>query len=144
MFVKHKRFEKILKFNFIYDKELPSMGSISERYVLPISDRLCNPKEVAPHTKTFSMRKKNEFVVKDRNVQATPAQNLEQLNNILKLEGCSRIIINYRLNKVTACCSCLNKRFGAKAENVREALRILQLKVTHYEKTKEFLIMNPA
>ena len=74
MFASHKRFESNLELNFIYDKELPFMGSISERYVLPISDRLCNPKEGAPHTKTFSMHKKNDFVAQDNYVLVTPAQ----------------------------------------------------------------------
>lgn len=76
MFVMTKRFRRNPKTIFIYNKELLTMGSKSERLVLPFLERLVNPKVVTPRTKIFSMTKKNDFVTKDTVcIQVTPAQH---------------------------------------------------------------------
>ena len=75
MFVTDKSLGEIQKLYFINDKELPAMGSKSERLVLQFLELLSNSTAVTPHTNIFSMDKKNKFVTKDTVcVQVTPAQ----------------------------------------------------------------------
>ena len=75
MFVSDKSLGEIQKLYFFNDKELPAMGSKSERLVLQFLELLSNPTAVTPHTNIFSMDKKNNFVTKDTVcVQVTPAQ----------------------------------------------------------------------
>ena len=75
MFVESKQFKRNLKL-FFYDKELPAKGSNNESVVLPVLDCLDNPKAGAPHTKHFSMSKKNKFVSGNAVcVTVTPAQH---------------------------------------------------------------------
>lgn len=76
MFVKSKRFGRNPKTNFIYDKELPAMGSKSERLVLPFSERLDNPKVGNSAYKNFFQMSKEKTIVAEGTVciQVTPAQ----------------------------------------------------------------------
>lgn len=87
MFVSDKSLGEIQKLYFFNDKELPAMGSKSERLVLQFLELLSNPTAVTPHTNTFSMDKKNQFVT-DNAVCAnvTPTNNTSIALNSIKQE----------------------------------------------------------
>lgn len=73
MFVVSKRFERNFK-SYIFNKELPTKGNKSERLVLPISNRLDNPKVGNSAYNIFSMSKKRNCNAATTMVAVTPAQ----------------------------------------------------------------------